>query len=273
MKRKNYWYLFIWLSLFLLLISGCNQTLKTKKQDISSEQIKASLEPVRVAAAADLTLAFQEIAKNFEKLTGSKVDFSFGSTGTLAQQIENGAPFDVFAAANIKFVDELKNQGLIIPETQLLYAQGRIGIAIKAKSSLQVKELKDLLKPEIKKIAIANPEHAPYGMAAKQALEKAGLWEKVKDKLVYGKNIQDTLTLINTGNADTGIIALSIAKKDEINFCLIKADMHKPLNQSMAVIARTKQEQLARKFIEYVNSPEGRKIMKKYGFVLPGEVQ
>lgn len=262
MKRINCWYLVISLCLSLLLVSGCNKT-----------DVKSAAEPLRVAAAADLTLAFQEIGKNFEKLNGTKVDFIFGSTGTLAQQIENGAPFDIFAAANIKFVDELKNQGLIIPETQQLYAQGRIGLATKATGSLQVKELKDLLKPEIKKIAIANPEHAPYGMGAQQAIEKAGLWEQVKGKMVYGKNIQDTLTLIITGNADTGIIARSIAKKDEVNFNLINADMHKPLNQSMAVITKTRQEPLARKFVEYVSSPEGRKVMKKYGFVLPGEAQ
>lgn len=262
MKKINCWHLFISLCLSLLLVSGCIRT-----------DAQKAAEPLRVAAAADLTLAFQEIGKDFEKLKGAKVDFVFGSTGTLARQIENGAPYDVFAAANIKFVDDLKKQGLIIPETQQLYALGRIGLATKAASSLDVKELKDLLRPEIKKIAIANPEHAPYGTAAKQALEKAGLWDKVKDKMVYGKNIQDTLTLIITGNADTGIIALSIARTDEVYFNPINAGMHKPLNQSMAVITKTGQEPLARQFVEYVNSPEGRKVMKKYGFTLPGEVR
>lgn len=258
-KKFSYWHLVIilCLSLSLLAVGGCTKTSAAK--------------PLRVAAAADLTLVFQEIAKNFEKINGTKVDLLFGSTGTLAQQIENGAPFDVFAAADIKFVDKLKNQGLIINETQQLYARGTIGLATKVTSPFLVKEPKDLLKPEIKKIAIANPEHAPYGMAAKEALEKAGLWEQVKNKMVYGKNIQDTLTLINTGNADAGIIALSIARKAEVNFSLIKSDLYKPLNQSMAVIAATRQEQSARKFIEYVNSLEGRTVMKKYGFVLPGE--
>lgn len=250
------------LCLALLLVSGCMQT-----------DTKPAVKPLRVAAAADLTLAFKELGQNFEKINGTKVDFIFGSTGTLAQQIENGAPFDVFAAADIKYIDKLKKQGLITHKTQQLYAQGRIGLATKTAGPIEVKELNDILKPEIKKIAIANPEHAPYGRAAKEALEKAGLWEKVKGKLVYGKNIQDTLTLINTGNADAGIIALSIAKKAEVNFYLINTDMYKPLNQSMAVLAATGQEQAARKFVEYVNSPEGRKIMKKYGLLLPGEVQ
>lgn len=266
MKRIGY--LLICLC-FFLLVSGCSQTAKTKIPDIAAQE---TAQPLRVAAAADLTLAFQEIGKNYEKLNGTKLDFIFGSTGTLEQQIENGAPYDVFAAASTRYVDALKSKGLIIPGTQQLYARGSIGLATTTASSLQVKELKDLLKPEIKKIAIANPEHAPYGMAAKQALEKAGIWELVKGKLVYGKNIQDTLTLIKTGNAETGIIALSIAKKDEVYFSRIREDMYKPLNQSMAVTAGTKQAQRARQFIAYVNSPEGRKVMKKYGFNLPGEV-
>lgn len=273
MKKANFWRNLLCLGLCLslagLLFSGCNKTTTTKSQDETSKENVS--DPLRVAAAADLTLAFQEIGNEFEKQNGKKVEFNFSSSGTLAQQIESGAPFDVVALADIKFVDGLKDKGLIIPETQKLYAQGRIGLATKTTSSLEVKEMKDLLKPEIKKIAIADPSHAPYGLAAKQALEKAGLWEQLKDKMVYGKNIQDTLTLINTGNADAGIIALSIVKKDEVNFSLINPDMHSPLDQSMAIIKSTKQEQLARKFSDYVNGQEGRAIMKKYGFVLPGE--
>lgn len=226
---------------------------------------------LRVAAAADLNVAFKEIGEVFEKKTGTKVDFIFGSTGTLAQQIENGAPFDVFAAANIKFVDDLKAKKLIIPDTQQLYAQGRVGIATPIHSSLEVKTLQDFLNPKVKKIAIANPEHAPYGTAAKEALEKAGLWEKVKGKMVYGKNIAETLTLINTGNADTGVIALSIYDKNKVKFHLINDQSHNPLNQSMAVVRKTKMELEARKFVRFVNSAEGRAIMKKYGFILPGE--
>ncbi len=257
MKKISYWYLFINLCLSVLLINGCNKA--------------ADNQPLRVGAAANLTLAFQEIGKDFEELNGMEVDFIFGSTGTLAQQIENGAPFDVFAAADTKFVEGLKNKGLIIPDTEKIYATGRIGLATKATNPLEVKELKDLLKPGIKKIAIANPEHAPYGMAAKQALEKDDLWEQVKDKIVYGKNIQDTLTLINTGNADAGIIALSIARNEKVNFSLIESNMHKPLEQSLGVIATTRQEKLAREFIEYLNSTEGRRVMREYGFDLPGE--
>ncbi|MCX7779553.1 MAG: molybdate ABC transporter substrate-binding protein, partial [Negativicutes bacterium] len=114
--------------------------------------------------------------------------------------------------------------------------------------------------------------HAPYGLAAKQALTKAGVWNKIKDKLVYGKNIQDTLTIVQTGNAEAGIIALSIVKTDEVNFSLIDDSLHAPLDQAMAVVKGTPNEALAREFVRYVNGPQGRAIMKKYEFILPGEM-
>ena len=252
-----------------LALAGCGAKAPSKEQAAAPA---APPETLTVAAAADLAVAFKELGQNFEKATGSKVEFSFGSTGMLAQQIENGAPFDIFAAANVSFVEGLKSKGKVIADTQKLYARGRIGLTTLASSPLAVKELADLTKPEIKKIAIANPEHAPYGLAAKQALEKAGVWDKIQDKLVYGKNIQDTLTLIQTGNAEAGIIALSLVKQGEVNFSLIDGELHKPLDQAMAVISGTKHEALARKFVDYVNNSEGRAIMKKYGFVLPGEM-
>lgn len=239
-----------------------------------TDQTSASTgEPIEitVAAASDLRLAFTQIGEQFEKETDSKVTFSFGSTGQLADQIENGAPFDVFAAANIKFVDQLREKGKIIPDTQQLYALGRIGLATIKDSKYQVAEMNDLLNPEIKKISIANPDHAPYGLAAKQALESAGIWDNVKDKLVYGKNITDTLTLIETGNVDAGIIALSLVKKDEMNFNLIDDQFHAPLKQAIGVVNGTKQEALARKFIDFVNGPKGSLIMERYGFRHPKE--
>lgn len=225
-----------------------------------------------IAAAADLTVAFKEIGQNFEKATDNKVEFSFGSTGVLSQQIENGAPFDVLAAANVKFVDDLDAKGKIVSDTKQQYGRGRIGLTTLKGKPYNVKDLNNLTAPELKKIAIANPEHAPYGLAAKQALEKAGLWDKIKDKLVYGNNIQDTLNLVQTGNAEVGIIALSLASRDDIDFTLIDGNLHKPLDQALAVVKGTPNEAVARQFIQYVNGPEGRVIMKKYGFVLPSEM-
>jgi molybdate transport system substrate-binding protein len=150
----------------------------------------ATVPPLVVYAAADLDMAFREIKPLFEKATGARVTLVMGSTGNLAKQIEHGAPADVFFAANESFVDDLRAAGAVIPQTRALYAQGRIVLAVPKKSVIAVRELGDLLKPEVRRVAIANPAHAPYGRAAQEALERAGVWEKVKPKLVYGENIR-----------------------------------------------------------------------------------
>lgn len=246
--------------IFLILSSGC--TTETPKDEVVE---------LTVAAASDLTLAFTEVGKIFEEETNSKITFSFGSTGQLTDQIENGAPFDVFAAANITFVDYLREKDLIIPDTQTTYAFGRIGITTLKDSSLSIETLEDFLNPEIKKIAIANPDHAPYGLAAKQTLEKTGLWDQIESKLVYGKNISDTLTFIETGNVEAGIIALSLYNESEMDFHLIDSNLHEPLEQSIAVVNRTNQEKLAREFIDFIKGPIGKPIMESYGFLVPEE--
>ncbi|HWO96463.1 MAG TPA: molybdate ABC transporter substrate-binding protein [Bacillus sp. (in: firmicutes)] len=260
MKSKYSYFIIPLAILLIVFISGCSETNKTSETDAVE---------LKVAAASDLSSAFKEAGKVFEKETNSHITFSFGSSGQLAEQIENGAPFDVYAAANIEFVNHLKEKELIIPDTQTTYAFGRIGIASPRNRNLSIKTMEDLLKPEVKKIAIANPDHAPYGLAAKQALEKAGLWDKIEDKVVYGRNISDTLSFIETGNVEAGIIALSLYKEDEVNFHMIDEEMHAPLEQSMAVISGTSEEQLARNFIEFIKGPIGRPIMESYGFIVP----
>ncbi|HBO84073.1 MAG: molybdate ABC transporter substrate-binding protein [Deltaproteobacteria bacterium GWC2_42_11] len=238
---------------------------------VCSEHVYPDVKSVKVAAAADLAFAFKEIAPDFEKDTGIKVTFSFGSTGMLAKQIEHGAPFDVFFAANVKFMEGLKQKGIIIPDTMQLYAQGRIVLAANKSSGIMIKEMKDLLKPEIKKIAIANPDHAPYGIAAMETLKNVGIWEQVKSKIVYGENVRQTLQYIQSGTVPAGIVAISVANVPEITYAVIDTSLHNPINQSAAVVKTTKEEPLAREFIKYVNSPKGRAVMKKYGFFLPGE--
>ncbi len=224
-----------------------------------------------MAAAADLQFAFQEIGKLFEKESGIQVVFIFGSSGQLAQQIENGAPFDAFAAANILYIERLKEKGFIRPETQRLYAQGRIVLAVNRASGVQATRLEDLLQPSIHSVAIANPDHAPYGVAAREALESLGLWEAVRPKLVYGENVRQALQFVQTGNAEAGIVALSVADVPEVTYTLIDNRLHKPLNQAMAVLARTSHPAEAGAFLDFVNSPQGRSVMKRYGFLLPGE--
>ncbi|QCX33639.1 molybdate ABC transporter substrate-binding protein [Caloramator sp. E03] len=254
----------------IIFISGGLFKLFNIKIKASSSN-KADKE-ITVTAAADLVFAFREIGELYEKSTGNKVKFIFSSSGTAREQIENGAPYDVYASANIKYVDDLIGKDKIIPDTKKIYAIGRIGVATNVKSSLKVNDVRDLLKTEYKKIAIANPEHAPYGLASKEALESLGLWEKLKDKIIYCKDIQDVLTMIKSGNVEAGFISLSVYRKDEVNFLLIDDKLHKPLKQAIAVVKGTKNEKIARDFIKFVNGKQGRDIMKKYGFVLPGEI-
>lgn len=230
-----------------------------------------------VSAAADLTYAFQEIAARFQAETGHQVVFNFGSTGQLAQQIEQGAPVDVFAAANVSFVTDLAEKGLVLPDTVQLYARGRITLWTRADSPLQLERLEDLTRPEVRRVAIANPDHAPYGIAAREALQSAGLWEAVQTKLVLGENARQTLQYAETGNVDAAIVALSLSvpaaagAQGPGRWVLIPQDLHKPIDQALAVVKGTPHEAVARAFVAYVNSPPGREIMRKYGFVLPGE--
>src|SRR5215208_7950444 len=164
-----------------------------------------------VSAAADLTPAFEELGELFRNETGIKVTFNFGSTGQLAQQIEQGAPVDLLAAANVSCVEELERQNLILPNTKALYAQGRITLWTRSDSPLKLEHVEDLAKPEVRRIAIANPEHAPYGEAARQALQSAGIWDRVSSRLVFGENISQTLQYAETGNVDAAIVALSLS--------------------------------------------------------------
>ena len=245
----------------LLLLAACD-----KRTGVSTPD-----EPLLVAAASDLQFAFTEIGEQFEAETGQKVTFTYGSTGNLTTQIENGAPFDILAAANVSFVESLTEQGLTIPDTQQLYAQGRIVLVVNRESGVEATSLEDLLDPAITRIAIANPEHAPYGQAAREALQSAGVWAEIEEKVVLGENVSQTLQFVQTGDAPVGIVALSIANVPEVTGTLLPAELHEPINQALAVIRSTTNEAGARAFIDFVNSPAGRDIMKRYGFLLPGE--
>jgi molybdate transport system substrate-binding protein len=224
---------------------------------------------ITVAAASDLTAGFEEIGREFEATQNIKVVFVFGSTGMLTRQIENGAPMDLFAAANVAYVNQLEQKGLIVPDTKAIYARGRITLWTTADSPLKVETVSDLTRPEIKRVAIANPDHAPYGLAAKQALESAGVWESVKPKLVYGDNIRQTLQYAETGNVDVSIVALSLSQQSKGRWTLVPEQLHQPIDQGLAVIKSTHNEQGARAFASFVTGPRGKEILGKYGFAFP----
>jgi molybdate transport system substrate-binding protein len=268
---KKYQWLF--LSLFLVgLLAACG--ISSRQNPITSAPAESQSAPITltVSAAADLNYVFPEIGKLWEQETGNKVVFNFGSTGQLAQQIERGAPVDLFASANKKFIEDLDTKGLIISETKAFYGVGRITLWQRQDAEIEVKEIKDLLKPEIKRIAIANPDHAPYGVAAKQALQSIGIWEMLQPKLVLGENIRQTKQYAETGNVDVAIVALSISINKSGKWTLIDSALHKPLEQMLAVPKSSPHPDIAQKFAYFINSTKGRTLMQKYGFVLPSEM-
>lgn len=229
---------------------------------------KLDIATISVAAASDLSFALKEISQQFEKETNIKVIISFGSTGMLSQQIENGAPFDIFFAANEKYINTLEEKGLIIPNTKQLYVQGRLVLAVHEGFKSNIKNLKDLLQPSVKRVAIANPDHAPYGIAAKEVLIKLGLWNKLGPKLVYAENVRQAIQFIQTGDAHAGIVAQSVVNVPDIKYTIIDNTLHQPINQIVAIIKTTRTEKEARKFIDFVME-DGKGIMQRYGFVTP----
>jgi molybdate transport system substrate-binding protein len=229
---------------------------------------------IRVAAAADLKFAMQEVAAQFEKQTGTKVDVTYGSSGNFFSQLQNGAPFDLFFSADIDYPRKLEAAGLAEPGTLYEYAIGRIAIWTPADAKVDVASLgwKALLDASVQKIAIANPEHAPYGRAAIAALQKAGIYEQVKPKLVFGENISQAAQFVQSGNAQAGIVAMSLVvspgMKDGKRW-EIPEDMHPPIEQAVIVLKNAKNKNSAYAFLRFAMSVEAHQTFAKYGFTLP----
>ncbi len=228
-----------------------------------------------LAAAADLKFAVEEVAARFEMETGHRLRLVFGSSGSFYSQILQGAPFQMFMSADEDFVFKLHDAGKTADRGRL-YAVGRIGIKVPAGSPLKADgELKDLAAAlsdgRLRKFAIANPDHAPYGMRAREALQRAGLWESIQPKLVYGENISQTAQFATSGSTQGGIIALSLALAPQVarlgDFALIPESWHQPLKQRMVL---TKDAPPAlRAFYDYLSTPPAQQIMKRYGFEMP----
>jgi molybdate transport system substrate-binding protein len=226
-----------------------------------------------VAGASDLRPAFEEIGKLFTAQTGTKVTFSFGSSVQLAQQLTNGAPFDVFASADKTYIDEVLANGIGDAATKATYAFGRLALWVPATTQKRFFNVLDLSDPSIQRIAIANPEHAPYGVAAKQALQSAKIYELLADKLVYGENVSDTYRLATSGNADAALVSLSlvIANRNGGRYLIVPTDAHAPLEQALVVTAKRQRASSAKAFVSLVTGTSGRSVMRKFGFLLPGD--
>jgi molybdate transport system substrate-binding protein len=243
---------------------------------LDAEMTRAEDVPV-IAAAADLKFAVTEIAAAFAAETGMKVELAFGSTGTFATQIREGAPFQMYMAADESYIAALAAEGLT-RDDGTLYAEGRIVMMVPNGSTLRADGSLESLKAAlaagtIRHFAIANPDHAPYGVRAMEALQHAGVWDAVRPKLVLGENVAQAAQFATSGDAQGGIIAYSLALAPEVaklgSYELIPADWHEPLNQRMVLLKNA--GPVAQAFYQYLTAPTARAIMKSYGFVLPEE--
>lgn len=230
-------------------------------------------EEIRIAAAADLRFAMEEIVGQFRKShPNDSIDVTYGSSGKFHAQIQNGAPFDLFFSADIALPRQLQQAGLGIGEVKP-YAIGRI-VVWRPGQAGPAPTLAGLAGPDIRRIAIANPKHAPYGMRAIEALKAAGVWATVENKLIFGENIAQTAQFVQTGNADAGIIALSLAITPEYagkgQYVLIPAELHQPLEQGYLLLKRAENKPAARRLSEFMGSAAARDILVRYGFQLPG---
>lgn len=221
-----------------------------------------------VAAAADLKQAFQHLIPLFEREAGAKVKLVFGSSGLLTRQAENGAPFDLLFSANESYILDLEKRGHLLPGTRALYAIGRLVLWTRKDVSLPA-FLTELAKPAYRRIAIANPEHAPYGAAAQEVLQRVGIWNAVKPRLVYGENVQQALQYAQTGNASVAIVALSLVIGIDGCFAHIPERLHAPIRQGAGILKQSKNILLARRFLAFVLSAKGQAILRKYGFTFP----
>jgi len=237
----------------------------------------ATAQEIAVAAAADMSAALPELVAAYAKKTGQAVKLSFGSSGNLTNQIRNGAPFDVFFSADEDYPQQLIAEGLVSKGTLYRYAVGRLVLWVPGNSPLDLSKqgIQALLDPSVKKISIANPATAPYGRAAVSALRHFGIYDQVSSRLVLGENVSQAAQFVESGNAEAGLIALSHALapalKEKGRYWTVPLDAYPTLNQAAVVLSRSKQQDAARKFLEFLRNPEAASLLASYGFSLPPE--
>ena len=231
----------------------------------------AMAEEMLVAAASDLSFVLPELAARFEKETGHTVKLSFGSSGNLFSQIENGAPFDLFFSADLDYPRRLEVAGRVEPGTFYPFAKGRLVLWVSNGSGLDLgRGLRLLLDPAVHKIAIANPRHAPYGRAAVAALQHGKIYESVEQKLVFGENISQAAQFVESGNADVGILALSLAvapaMKSKGRYFQIPQNAHPPIEQAAVILKSSHRKQAAQQFLRFLKKPETISLLQQHGF-------
>jgi len=232
----------------------------------------AAAQTVRIAAAADLQYAMEDLARQYEKHSPVKLAVTYGSSGNFYAQIQNGAPFDLYFSADVSYPQKLVEAGLAEKDSLYDYARGRIVLWVARDFSLDpaLLEWKMLDDPRVQKIAIANPEHAPYGSAAVAALKKAGVYDKVQAKFVYGENISQTAQFVQSGSAQVGVVALSLAISPAMRDGKrweIPQEFYPPLNQAAVILKSSQNPSAAKAFLEFLKTDNGRATLARYGFL------
>jgi molybdate transport system substrate-binding protein len=234
----------------------------------------ASAEEITIAAASDLQAVFQEVSTQFQKQTGNTAKLTFGSSGNFFTQIQNGAPFDLYFSADIDYPKKLEAAGLAEPGTLYQYATGRIVLWVPNESKLDLGQgLKALLDSSVKKVAIANPAHAPYGRAAVAALQHEKLYDQVSPKFVQGENISQTMQFVASGNADIGVVALSLAMspamKNKGRYVEVPVETYPPIEQAAVVLKSSQKKKAAEQFLAFLRTKTIADLMRSYGFSVP----
>ncbi len=231
--------------------------------------LAAPEDSITVAAASSFSFALTEITEDFSASAHVPVRLVFGSSGLLARQIERGAPFDIFISANSAFMENLAKRGAVERASMSSFARGSIVIALPVASRVKVSGLTDLSHGDIKRIAIANPRHAPYGRGAEEALKSLGIWEEIRKKIVYGENVRQTMQFVESGNVEAAVVALSVARRKGIKIVPVKEALYGPIRQSVAIVSSSQQKVAAKKFISYLTGEAARGTLEKYGFSRP----
>lgn len=233
--------------------------------------VAQAADEISIAAAADLQFVMPELIQQFERQTGQKVRVTFGSSGNFTSQIENGAPFDLFFSADLSYPKHLDAEGLIEPESIYRYADGKIVLwALKSANIDVTQGLEVLLDSKIHKIAIANPEHAPYGRAAVAALKREDIYLRVQDKIVLAENISQAAQFVDSGAAEVGIVALSLAAAPTVrsrgNYFAIPQSDYPAIEQGCAILKGSQHKKAAQQFLEFIKTPAAATVLREFGF-------
>jgi len=258
--RRRITFRAISLLLAVLFLIGCASQSKSS-QSTSPEIV--------VAAAANLTEAFAEVGPRFTSKTGVRVVFSFGATADLARQIENGAPFDVFAAADTEHVEALERKGLLTANSRTLYARGRLVMWLAPGRDLKAQRIEDIVAKEFNRVAVAKPDVAPYGRATVESLQGLGIWSQVEPRIIYAQSVSQAKQYASTGNAEVAFIPLALVPPGAGKYIEVPETLHRPIDQSLGIVKSSANQTAARQFVDFLMSDEGQETMVRRGYRRP----